>query len=137
MSPPTMLIRVSLPTMSRVSIAFAWRYKRMGRYSLALTIVSTGCAFLLGSLTASAQWSVLVEEGKSPKDAFASDDPRRALPGNLFQPFTKQEWDSSNFAPPTDTARFQDWRYGMFIHFGLSTCKAKELSWGTVQSIKW
>jgi alpha-L-fucosidase len=109
----------------------------MRRSCLALTIVSTGCAFLLGSLTASAQWSVLVEEGKSPKDAFASDDPRRALPGNLFQPFTKQEWDSSNFAPPTDTARFQDWRYGMFIHFGLSTCKAKELSWGTVQSIKW
>jgi alpha-L-fucosidase len=68
---------------------------------------------------------------------FAADDPRRNLPDYLFQPFTATEWNASNFAPAADVGRFQDLRYGMFIHFGLSTYKGKDLSWGTVQSMKW
>jgi len=94
-------------------------------------------ALLFSALPSRAQWSVRVDEGKTPKDMFAVDDPRRNLPAYLFQPFTTKEWEASNFAPAADAARFQDLRYGMFIHFGLSTYKGKELSWGTVQSVKW
>ncbi|MBI4323678.1 MAG: alpha-L-fucosidase [Chloroflexi bacterium] len=94
-------------------------------------------ALVFSGLPLHAQWSVRVDEGKSPKDMFAVDDPRRNLPDYLFQPFTARDWDASNFAPPVDVARFHDLRYGMFVHFGLSTYRGKELSWGTVQSIKW
>jgi alpha-L-fucosidase len=84
-----------------------------------------------------AQWSVRLSDGKSLKEMFGADDPRRNLPDYLFQPFSSKEWEASNFASAPDVARFQDLRYGMFIHFGLSTFKGKDLSWGTVQSIKW
>jgi len=94
-------------------------------------------AMIFSALSSRAQWSVRVDEGRSPKDMFPTDDPRRKLPDYLFQPFTANEWEASSFAPPADAARFEDLRYGMFIHFGLSTYQGKNLSWGTVQSIKW
>jgi alpha-L-fucosidase len=103
---------------------------------LALAALVAGL-FLLNASPAPAQWSIRVDAGKTPKDMFAADDPRRNLPDYLFQPITTKEWEASNFAPAADVARFQDLRYGMFIHFGLSTYKGKDLSWGTVQSIKW
>ena len=92
---------------------------------------------VVGIIPAIAQWSVRVDEGKSPKDMYAVDDPRINLPDHLFQPFTEEEWEASNYASPTDIASFEDLRYGMFIHFGLSTYQGKDLSWGTVKSIKW
>jgi len=104
------------------------------RHALAGLLAS---AMVIAAVTSHAQWSVRVDEGKSPKDMFAADDPRQKLPDYLFQPFMAREWDASNFAPPADVARFQDLRYGMFIHFGLSTYQGKDLSWGTVKSIKW
>ena len=85
-------------------------------------------AVVFNALPAQAQWSVRVDELKSPKEMFAADDPRRKLPDYLFQPFTSREWEASNFAPPADVARFQDLRYGMFIHFGLSTYQNRDLS---------
>ena len=82
-----------------------------------------------------AQWSVQLTDGKGLKEMFAADDPRQKLPDYLFQPFSSKEWEASNFAAAADVARFQDLRYGMFIHFGVSTYIGKDLSSVTVQSI--
>ncbi|WP_346239221.1 alpha-L-fucosidase [Niabella insulamsoli] len=48
----------------------------------------------------------------------------------LFQKFTPEAWDASNFASSEDMRWFKEARYGMFIHFGLSTYIGKDLSWG-------
>ena len=109
---------------------------RFLRRNIPVTLLVAG-ALIFHTVPAPAQWSVRVDAGKTPKEMFPPDDQRRNLPDYLFQPFTTSEWEASNFAPAADTERFQDLRYGMFIHFGLSTYKGKELSWGTVQSIKW
>ena len=71
-----------------------------------------------------AQWSIL------------NTDKRMGTPWYLYQPFTTEQWNASNFATKTDMKWFEDARYGMFIHFGLSTYKNAELSWETVYSIK-
>lgn len=63
-------------------------------------------------------------------------DPMPAPAGFLVQPFTPGEWEASNFAPQADIERFRDARYGMFIHFGLSTHAQAELSWGTCHTRK-
>lgn len=57
-------------------------------------------------------------------------------PSVLLQPFTKAEWDASNFAPAKDLQWFHDAKYGMFIHFGLSTHNKADLSWGVCQTRK-
>ncbi len=76
------------------------------------------------SVTAFAQWSH--KEG----------DPMPESSGKLVQPFTQAEWDASNFATEKDMQWFRDAKYGMFIHFGLSTHDDKELSWGTCYTRK-
>ena len=63
-------------------------------------------------------------------------DPEPHPPGHLVQPFTKAEWEASNFAPPESLEWFRDAKYGMFIHFGLSTHDNAELSWGTCHTRK-
>jgi alpha-L-fucosidase len=70
------------------------------------------------SQSATAQWSH--KEG----------DPIPKVASHLVQPFTKAEWEASHFAEETDLQWFRDAKYGMFIHFGLSTYAKKELSWG-------
>lgn len=52
------------------------------------------------------------------------------------QHFSKAEWDASNFATPQEMQWFRDAKYGMFIHFGLSTHNNAELSWGTCYTRK-
>jgi len=64
-----------------------------------------------------AQWSVL------------EDDPRAKQAGHLFQVFKKSEWDKSNFASGKDLQWFRGAKYGMFLCFGLSTYKNRDLSW--------
>jgi alpha-L-fucosidase len=81
-------------------------------------------SLLAFSLPASAQWS--------HKDG----DPMPAQAGHLVQPFTKAEWEASNFASEKDLQWFRDAKYGMFIHFGLSTHNNAELSWGTCYTRK-
>lgn len=54
----------------------------------------------------------------------------------LVQPFSKDEWDASNFAAAKDLQWFRDAKYGMFIHFGLSTHNNADLSWGVCQTRK-
>jgi alpha-L-fucosidase len=73
---------------------------------------------------ANAQWSH--KEG----------DPMPHPPGYLVQPFTKAEWDASNFAPAKSVEWFRAAKFGMFIHFGLSSYKKAELSWGVCQTRK-
>ncbi len=53
------------------------------------------------------------------------------LPGRdyLYQPFTTEEWNASSFATEENLQWFRDARYGMFIHFGLSTYQNGDLSW--------
>ena len=77
--------------------------------------------------TIHAQWSVL--EG-DPRLATQKDD------WNLYQPFTRDEWNASNFAKPEDMKWFNDARYGMFIHFGLNSYVNKDMSWPIVYNRK-
>ncbi|WP_163325406.1 alpha-L-fucosidase [Draconibacterium mangrovi] len=49
---------------------------------------------------------------------------------NHIQMFSVEEWDASNFATDEEMQWFNDARYGMFIHFGLSTYIGRDLSWG-------
>ena len=76
---------------------------------------------LLTAAPALAQWSV------------RHDDPRPRNPAYLFEVFSNEAWDASNFATPQDLQWFRDAKYGMFVHFGLSTYKNVELSWGVCQ----
>ncbi|MCX6972435.1 MAG: alpha-L-fucosidase [Verrucomicrobia bacterium] len=87
-------------------------------------IILTG--LLAGTILtdATAQWSH--KEG----------DPMPHPAGIVVQPFTHAEWDASNFAPAKDLQWYRDARYGMFIHFGLSTHNNADLSWGVCQTRK-
>jgi alpha-L-fucosidase len=73
---------------------------------------------------ASAQWSH--KEGA----------PMPHSPRHLVQPFTQAEWEASNFADAKDLQWFRDAKFGMFIHFGLSTRHNADLSWGTCRTRK-
>ncbi|ALO42863.1 alpha-L-fucosidase [Pseudoalteromonas phenolica] len=61
-------------------------------------------------------------------------DPLPTKAPYLTQKFSKQAWESSNFAPTVSVERFQDWRYGMMISFGVTSYSEKELSWGVVET---
>lgn len=71
-----------------------------------------------------AQWSVL------------EDDPRPRNPSRLFEVFSQEDWDKSNFAAEEDLVWFRDAKYGIFLHFGLPTFKNAELSWGFCEERK-
>ena len=74
--------------------------------------------FLFQVVPLAAQWSVL------------EDDPRPRKRSHLYQVFSREQWEASNFAREGDLKWFRDAKYGMFVHFGLSTYKNAELSWG-------
>ncbi|MBS1669299.1 MAG: alpha-L-fucosidase [Bacteroidetes bacterium] len=63
------------------------------------------------------QWSIL------------QNDSSKQEPWYLLQRFTPEEWNSSNFASQKDLQWFRDSKYGMFIHFALSTYTGKDLGW--------
>ena len=56
-------------------------------------------------------------------------DPRPREPAHLYQVFSQQEWDAYEKAPEESGKQFRDARYGLFIHYGLSSFKAADLSW--------
>jgi len=58
------------------------------------------------------------------------------VPAHLVQTFTDAEWETSNFAAPADLQWFRGAKYGMFIHFGLSTHEKANLSWGSCHTRK-
>lgn len=79
---------------------------------------------------AQAQWSI----------------PARELPGSNLEQISKtspylvqiipdDEWSRSNFATTEELQWFKEAKYGMFISFGLSTFKNRELSWGMAQRV--
>lgn len=58
------------------------------------------------------------------------DDPRPRIPSHAFEVFSPKDWERSNFAGEEELQWFRDAKYGMFVHFGLSSYKNAELSWG-------
>ncbi|MGM9475056.1 alpha-L-fucosidase [Pedobacter sp. GSP4] len=89
---------------------------------LALSII-----FILIATHSFSQWSVL------------SSDPRPAHDKGeqyLYQVFTAQQWNASNFAKPESIKWHNDARYGMFIHFGLNSYVNKDMSWPIVYNRK-
>lgn len=64
-----------------------------------------------------AQWSV------------RESDERPREPTHLFQEFTEAEWDSYRGAPAPSIEKFRVARYGLFIHYGLSSFRGADLSW--------
>lgn len=58
--------------------------------------------------------------------------PTRDLKGVRYEYFTKQDWDSSNYASEEMIKKWQDLRYGMFITFGITSKSKKDLSWGSI-----
>lgn len=88
------------------------------------TILSILFTCTLGISSIMAQWSIKGET--TDIDAH----------WNLLQFFSEEEWESSNFASEEEMEWFNDARYGMFIHFGLSTYKGKDLSWGICETRK-
>ena len=94
-------------------------------------------ASLLTSAAAHAQWSVPVRPGQRPQETYPEYDPRRHAGNNLLQPFSKEEWEASSFAPKEAVEKWKDLRYGMFIHFSLTAKAGRDLSWGVVKHVKW
>ncbi len=90
------------------------------------------CTLLLLSITiaTNAQWTVK----KSELQKSGLEQIYKASP-YLVQVVPDKDWDASNFASVSDLQWHRDARFGMFIHFGLSTFKNKELSWGVAQSV--
>lgn len=74
--------------------------------------------FSFSILSVKGQWSI------------KGDSTDKIARWNLLQKFTTEEWDASNFATEEEMEWFNDARYGMFIHFGLSTYIGNDLSWG-------
>lgn len=89
----------------------------MNKQNHSSSITTLACLVFL-SHPVIAQWSH--KEGK----------PIPAVASHLVQPFTKAEWEASHFAEESEFQWFRNAKFGMFIHFGLSTYAKKELSWG-------
>ena len=64
-----------------------------------------------------AQWSVL------------DTDSRLREPAHLYQDFSAGEWAGYRGAPEASVRKFREARYGLFIHYGLSSFKGADLSW--------
>ena len=64
--------------------------------------------------------------------AVRDDFPNGWGQGVRFEHFTREQWDASNFAAPEVMQAWQDRRYGMFIHFGITSQAQKDLSWGSI-----
>jgi alpha-L-fucosidase len=64
------------------------------------------------------------------------NDPALPVAPHKVQRFTDAQWAASNFASPSGLQWFRDAKYGMFIHFGLSSYAKADLSWGTCYTRK-
>jgi len=64
--------------------------------------------------------------------AVREEFPNHTGQGVRFEHFSKEQWDASNFATPDAMKVWQDRRYGMFIHFGITSKSKKDLSWGSI-----
>lgn len=66
---------------------------------------------------AAGQWSVL------------EADSRNREPAHLYQAFSREAWDLYQGGPAESIQAFRDARYGLFIHYGLSSFRGADLSW--------
>jgi len=66
------------------------------------------------------------------QSAVRDEFPNGGKRGHRFEYFTKEQWESSNYATPEAMKAFQDLRYGMFLCFGPTVKSKKDLSWGAV-----
>ena len=83
--------------------------------------------FSLSFQLANGQWAIRESALKeSPLKKMHESDP------HLVHIIPDKEWDQSNFASAKDLEWFKNAKYGMFLHFGLSTFKNADLSWGTI-----
>jgi len=83
--------------------------------------------YIVLSFTLIANSSALFAQS-SVRDEF----PTGAQRGLLFEHFSKDQWESSTFAKTEVMKKWQDLRYGMFIHFGITSRAMKDLSWGSI-----
>lgn len=82
---------------------------------------------LLGALSA------LIGSGPAlAQHATRPDYPNNASDGVTVEHFTKEQWESSNYATPEAMNSWQNLRYGMFIHFGITSKAERDLSWGSI-----
>lgn len=65
--------------------------------------------------------------------AVRDDFPNGKGQGVLFEHFTREEWEASNFAKPEDIKTWRDRRFGMFIHFGITSRAKQDLSGSIAQ----
>lgn len=88
-------------------------------------------AFLLFNITIGhAQWAIKESQFKgSHLESIHTKHPY------LVHVIPDQEWDSSNFATNEDIQWFKDAKFGMYIHFGLSTFVNQDLSWGMAKPV--
>ncbi len=84
-------------------------------------------------LLCAAAWLAFAANPLSTMWSVLEDNPRPRIPPQAFEVFSKEAWDKSNFATPEEMQWFRDAKYGRFFHFGLSTYKNAELSWGICQ----
>ena len=66
---------------------------------------------------AAGQWSLL------------ETDSRKREPAHLYQTFSQGAWDRYEGASAESIRRFRGFRYGLFVHYGLSSFKGADLSW--------
>ena len=81
-----------------------------------LPLAPVVCALVLAGHSA-AQWAV------------REDDARIRQPPHLYQAFSEAEWNRYERAPASSVLRFREARYGLFIHYGLSSFRGADLSW--------
>ena len=89
-------------------------------FRLRPVVLLTSAAILGLSTLVFAQWAV------------HDDFPNGKLRGEPYEYFSKEEWEASNFASPEAMKSWQDRRYGMFIHFGVTSKAERDLSWGSI-----
>lgn len=83
-----------------------------------------GFILFFGLFQVNAQWSVM------------ENDTSKHAPYYLVHKFSPEGWHASNFASEEDLEWFTGMRYGMFIHFGLSSFVGRDLSWGVCYTRK-
>lgn len=80
--------------------------------------LALGASLLLALAPGAAgQWSLL------------ETDSRKRDPAHLYQAFSQEAWNRYEGASADSIRKFRAARYGLFIHFGLSSFKGADLSW--------
>jgi alpha-L-fucosidase len=85
---------------------------------------------LISKVLAVCALGMTLNQSVSAQWAHKEGDPMPHSEGYLVQPFTKVEWDASNYAPEHDIQWFRDAKVGFLAQFGLSTHNYAEVSWG-------